>query len=154
MGSAATLSMIWANAAEKWWSRTIALQCSGAGPSVLSILHNTALSTLSHLAKLLPIPAMVRKLEHQALRELLRLPPNSLSLADLNAPSSVLAIAPSSVSLLGWASSWRTSFRIVNHARQRALHSSKEYAHNATIVRFIAGNPSAPCWERPSSIAQ
>eukprot|EP00959_Pyramimonas_sp_CCMP1952_P200485 4193344-Pyramimonas_sp.AAC.1 len=89
--------MIWATAAEKWWSRTRALPYSGAGPSVLSILYTTAtLSTLSYLAQLFPAPATIRKLEHQALHKLLRLPPNSLNLADLNALPSVLAIAPPS----------------------------------------------------------
>eukprot|EP00959_Pyramimonas_sp_CCMP1952_P043853 916212-Pyramimonas_sp.AAC.1 len=116
MGPEAILSMIWAPAAEKWWTRTAALPHSGAAPSVLSLLYNTtALSTLSYLAQLFPIPAMIRKLEHQALHKLLRLPPNSLSLADLNALPSFLAIAPSSVQLLGWASAWRTSFRTLNH---------------------------------------
>eukprot|EP00959_Pyramimonas_sp_CCMP1952_P089218 1866692-Pyramimonas_sp.AAC.1 len=122
MGPAATFSRIWANAAEKWWSRTMALPCSGAGPSVLSTLYNTTtLSILSYLAHMFPVLAITRKLEHQALRELLRLPPNSLDLAGPNALPSALAIAPSSVSLLGWASSWRTSFRIMNRALQRAL---------------------------------
>eukprot|EP00959_Pyramimonas_sp_CCMP1952_P266405 5569618-Pyramimonas_sp.AAC.1 len=48
MGPAAALGMIWAAAAEKWWSRTIALPYSGAGLSVFfnSVQHHRSLDPL------------------------------------------------------------------------------------------------------------
>eukprot|EP00959_Pyramimonas_sp_CCMP1952_P235302 4916825-Pyramimonas_sp.AAC.1 len=94
--------------------------------------------------------------EGLALHKLLRLPPNSFSLADLLS-ASWIGSSPRSLIALGLASAWRMASFTVSDWRDayEALQQAADAACGTPALsaqRWASGAWCAPCWRRAESI--